>query len=305
MAEAPAASFLAPLVEEYLRYLQHERKYSPLTVAGRRRDLARLEVYGVSAQWRRLDQIDAHGVRGFIAALHREGRDPVTLHRYLSSLRGFFGHQVRLQRLAANPAAGVRAPRVRRKLPGVISAEALGAALDQPAAGPHAALDRAIAEILYSAGLRLSELHGLDADQVSRGQTELVITGKGRKQRVVMLGRQARAALDAWLAVRTHAANADEPALWVSARGRRLSRTAIAMALKRWARAAGLPGRIHPHRLRHSFATHLLENSGDLRAVQELLGHAHLATTQVYTHLDWKRLAKVYDAAHPRATRKK
>ena len=296
-----AASFLAPLIAEYLHYLRHERQYSPNTLSGRGRDLARFGQYCAKAALREPGQIDSHLVRGFVTALHREGRDPVTLHRYLSSVRSFLGYQVRLRRLDANPAAGVRAPKIRRKLPGVISADALTAALNQAIGGPTAALDRAIAELLYSAGLRLSELHGLDAAGLNHGERELTVTGKGRKQRVVMIGAPARAALDQWLRQRAGLAAPDEPALLVSRGGRRLSRSGIGAALKRWARAAGLPGRIHPHRLRHSFATHLLENSGDLRAVQELLGHAHLTTTQVYTHLDWKRLAKVYDAAHPRA----
>lgn len=299
-----AATFLTPLIAEYLQYLRHEKKYSPHTLSGRRRDLGRLEQYLARSAIHSLAQVDAHGVRGFISALHREGLDPVTLHRYLSSVRSFLAYHVRQRRLEANPAAGVRAPKIRRKLPGVISADALNAALDQPAAGKSGVLDVAIAELLYSGGLRLAELHALDAEQVRRGERELVITGKGRKQRVVMVGARARKALDEWLQLRSRWAAPEEAALLVSPRGGRLSRSAIAAALKRWATAAGLPGRIHPHRLRHSFATHLLENSGDLRAVQELLGHAHLTTTQVYTHLDWKRLAKIYDGAHPRAKRK-
>lgn len=299
-----AATFLAPLVAEYLQYLRHEKKYSPHTLSGRAGDLAHLQRYAEKSALRSLAQLDAHAVRGFIATLHREGRDPVTLHRYLSSVRSFLTYQVRQRRLEANPAAGVRAPKIRRRLPGVITADALNAALDRPLTGNHAVLDRALVELLYSAGLRLSELHGLDAEALRRGERELTITGKGNKQRVVMIGSRARAALDEWLRQRAERAASGESALFVSPAGRRLSRSAIAAALRRWALAAGLPGRIHPHRLRHSFATHLLENSGDLRAVQELLGHAHLTTTQVYTHLDWKRLAQIYDGAHPRARRK-
>jgi integrase/recombinase XerC len=298
------ASFLQPLIDEYLRYLAHERKYSPRTIDGRRRDLVRYASYCAGAGLRALQQIDGHGVRAFIAALHREGRDPVTLHRYLSSVRALLGYQVRQRRLEANPALSVRAPRVRRKLPGVIGADALNAALDRPLSGRDAVLDRAIVELLYSSGLRLGELHALDCEAVDHGQTELSIVGKGGRQRLVLIGARARAALDAWLPQRAMRAAPGETALWVSARGTRLSRSGIAAALKRWARQSGLPGRIHPHRLRHSFATHLLENSGDLRAVQEMLGHAHLTTTQVYTHLDWKRLAQIYDRAHPRAQRK-
>lgn len=296
--------FLDPLVADYLHYLRHEKKYSPHTLSGRERDLRRFGAYCDKARLKALEQVDSHLVRGFIASLHREGRQAVTLHRDLSSLRAFFTYLLRQGRLPANPAAGVRAPRLRRKLPGVISADALGAALEQPLSGEHAALDRAIVELLYSAGLRLSELHGLDAASLAQGERELTVTGKGSKQRIVMIGSKARAALDAWLAQRALVAGVGETALFVSSRGSRLTRSGIAAALKRWALATGLPGRIHPHRLRHSFATHLLENSGDLRAVQEMLGHAHLSTTQIYTHLDWKRLAQVYDGAHPRAKRR-
>lgn len=305
MPAAPAPlSPLHGLIAEYLDVLRDQRKYSAWTREGRSRDLARFAAYCAAARIDNPARIDTHLLRGFVATLHREGRQPATLHRYLSSVRSFLRHQVAQGRLAANPADGVRAPRLRRKLPGVIAADELGAALDRRPEGELPQRDHAMVELFYSAGLRLSELWSLDVQDFTRGQTEANVTGKGSKQRVVLIGAQARAALDAWLVLRPQFAAESEPALFVSRQGRRLSRRAIGQRLKVWAQAAGLNARLHPHRLRHSFATHLLENSGDLRAVQELLGHANLSTTQIYTHLDWKHLARAYDGAHPRARRK-
>jgi integrase/recombinase XerC len=297
-------SFLAPLIAGYRDYLRQEKHYAANTIAAAGRDLALFAGYCDKAGIRTLDAIDAHTVRSFIAALHRDGRQPVSLHRYLSMLRTFFKYQIRRGRMAANPAAGVRAPKFRRKLPGVITADELSAALDQPAQDTEDKRNSAIVELFYSCGLRLAELHGLDASRFNAGQTELTVLGKGSKERAVLVGAKARKALDAWLSVRGQSVAPDEPALFTGRGGGRLSRGAIGQALKRWAAQRGLSSHLHPHRLRHSFATHLLENSGDLRGVQELLGHANLSTTQIYTHLDWKHLAKVYDRAHPRAKRK-
>lgn len=298
--------FLGPLIAEYLGYLQHERRVSAHTIMATRRDMTAFAGYCEQVRLLRLEQIDSHLIRGYIATQHREGHQPVSLHRYLSTLRGFFRWQLRQQRLAANPAQAVRAPKLRRRLPQVIAAEPLNAALDRglkaEADDALAQRDQAVIELFYSAGLRLAELQGLDLQALTAGG-ELTVTGKGRKQRVVMVGAQARRALDAWLRIRGEYADADEPALFVSIRGSRLSRNAIAQRLRAWALRHELGVHLHPHRLRHSFATHMLENSGNLRAVQELLGHAHLATTQIYTHLDWQHLATVYDAAHPRAKR--
>ncbi len=300
--EPPA--FFDPLIAEYLDYLTHERRYSPHTRSASANDLAQFAEYCGKARITTLTQIDSHVVRAWISTQHRAGREPVSLHRYLSTLRGFMRLQLRKGRLQANPAQAVRAPKLRRSLPQVIAAEPLGHALDQLPPDDLGVRDRAMVELFYSAGLRLAELQQLDEAAVAGGQ-ELRVTGKGNKQRVVMIGSQARGALDAWLRLRGSYAKADELALFVSQRGDRLSRASIGQRLKVWAQQAELGVPLHPHRLRHSFATHLLENSGDLRAVQELLGHAHLSTTQIYTHLDWKRLATVYDQAHPRAKRNK
>jgi len=303
MSDAPE-SFLTPLIAEYCAYLAQEKHYSPHTIEGAQRDLRLFAGYCAKARISSLAPIDAHTIRGFIAALHREGRQPVSLHRYLSILRGFFKFQIRRGRMSANPGVGVRAPKFRRKLPGVITADELNGALDQPAQDDDDTRDGAIVELFYSCGLRLSELHSIDAASLSAGQIELTVLGKGGKERVVHVGKQARSALDAWFGVRALRAAPDEKALFVGRGGRRLSRASMGPALKKWAIRHGLAANLHPHRLRHSFATHLLENSGDLRGVQELLGHANLSTTQIYTHLDWKHLAKIYDQAHPRAKKR-
>lgn len=299
-----AESPLAALIREYLDYLRYEKRYSPLTVGGRAHDLAQFADYCARAGFADVAALTTHQLRAYISAQHRQGLQPVTLHRHLSSLRGLFGHLVRQQRLQANPAVAVRAPKVQRHLPGVITADALNTALDQPPVGDMEARNHTIIELFYSAGLRLAELCSLDVSAVDQGQCEIRIVGKGNRQRVVMIGGKARAALNGWLPLRAKLAKPGETALFVGSRGQRISRSVIATGLKQWALARGLPGQLHPHRLRHSFATHLLENTGDLRAVQELLGHANLTTTQIYTHLDWKHLARIYDGAHPRARRK-
>lgn len=300
----PVPAFLVQSVGDYLQYLRHEKRYSPRTLAASGNDLAQFSAYCARAQLPSLAQIDSHLIRAYIAAQHRDGKEAATLHRQLSTLRSWLRYLLRERRVTANPATVVRAPKLRRKLPGVIDAETLGNALDRDVGDDDLAVrDRAIIELFYSAGLRLAELHELDAATLAATPQELTVTGKGGRQRIVMLGGKARTALRAWLTRRGEFAAAGERALFVSTRGTRLSRTAIGQRLRAWAQRQALGAHLHPHRLRHSFATHMLENSGDLRAVQELLGHAQLSTTQIYTHLDWQRLAAVYDGAHPRARR--
>jgi integrase/recombinase XerC len=299
-----ASSAFATQIERYLEYLRHEKRYSPNTLSGRARDLAQFTAYCERAKFSDIHSLTAHDVRAYVSARHREGLQAVTLHRHLSSLRNWLAYLVKQQVLDANPAKLVRAPKIRRHLPSVITADALNAALDQSPQDEMDIRNHAIVELLYSAGLRRAELIGLNADDVNQAQREIRIIGKGNRQRVAMIGDKARAALDAWLRVRDRHAVVDEAALFVGGRGRRLSTSTLAASLKQWARLHKLESHLHPHRLRHSFATHLLENTGDLRAVQELLGHANLSTTQIYTHLDWKHLAQVYDDAHPRSRRK-
>lgn len=301
----PATPPFGAEIAEYLAYLRHEKRYSPHTLTASEKDLLAFAAYCAQARISRLEQIDQHTVRGFIAARHRAGIEPASLHRYLSSLRGFFKRQVHAARLQANPATAVRGPKLRRKLPAVIPMETLNETLDRPVEGSWAERDQAIAELFYSTGMRLSELHDLDLAQVAGGQTEVTVNGKGGRQRIVMIGSKAQAALKAWLEQRPTAASPGENALFVGRNGQRATRAIIGQRLKLWAQRAGLGTHLHPHRLRHSFATHLLSETGDLRAVQEMLGHAHLSTTQIYTNLDFKRLTEVYDQAHPRAKRSK
>lgn len=300
MASATATAF-ARAVDAHLAMLRDARRASPHTVAATARDLGAFMAYCTQAGIDDPERVSVHQVRGWMTRLHRDGHQPVSLQRYLSSVRGFYRHRLQQGLATANPAVGVRAPRHRRKLPDVIDAERLGQALAAPAVDPRDCRDQALVEVFYSTGLRLAELQGLDACQVDAGQTELRVLGKGRKERVVWLGRQARAAIDAWLTVRAAWRRGDEAALFLNPRGSRLSRTGVAQALKGWAARRGLGAHLHPHRLRHAFATHMLEESGDLRAVQELLGHANLSTTQIYTQVEFRQLAEVYDRSHPRA----
>jgi HslV component of HslUV peptidase. Threonine peptidase. MEROPS family T01B len=289
---------------DYLESLR-QRRLSAHSLLAVSRDLADFDGYCVRAGCRPL-AVDLHQVRGWIADLHRRGLAPASIRRRLSSLRAWLRFETERGRLSANPAQGVRAPRSPRRLPKSVDAEALNQALDRPVQGALAIRDHAIAELFYSAGLRLAELQSLriDGGWQHGVPATLRVLGKGGKTRQVPVGRRAREALAVWLRERAALAAADQPALFVGRHGQALGGRSIELRLAHWARAAGLPGHLHPHRLRHAFATHLLAGSGDLRAVQELLGHANLATTQIYTQLDWQALARVYDQAHPRARRR-
>lgn len=292
-------------LEAYLQQLRSVRRASAGTVSGRGRDLAAFAAYCREAGLDRYAQMDLPQIRGYVAALRRRKCSGATVRRHLSSLRSFFRYLIERGVVRSNPALDVRAPRQPQALPRTLSPDDVRTLVEAPHDDSAASLrDRAVLELFYSSGLRLAELQGLNVDALQGDLSEVRVTGKGSRQRVVPVGRKAREALRAWLRCRPELAPAGEPALFVSRRGRRLSRGAIQQRLKHWARQAGLGVRVHPHRLRHSFATHLLEESGDLRAVQELLGHANLSTTQVYTHLDFAHLARVYDSAHPRARRK-
>lgn len=289
----------------YLERLRSVRRASPATVGGRRRDLGRFMAWCREAKLQDLSQLDAHAVRGYVASLRRGKAGSATVKRHLSSLRQFFKHLVDRGALKFNPAVEVRAPKQPQALPKTLSKEDAVRLVEAPAGdGAEVARDRALLELFYSSGLRLAELHALEPHAFESDLSEVRVTGKGNKTRIVPVGRKAREALRAWLRRRAELANAGEAALFVSNRGSRLSRGAIQQRLRYWAKRAGLGVRVFPHRLRHSFATHMLEESGDLRAVQELLGHASISTTQVYTHLDFAHLARVYDSAHPRARRK-
>jgi integrase/recombinase XerC len=291
-------------VAAFLDHLTHQRRLSPATREGYARDLDRLLAANPGVA---LDRIAAHTVRRTVAQLHAQGLGGRTLARMLSAWRSFFRWMARHHGLAANPCVGIRAPKVPKALPKALSPDAAQRLLDAPAESPLELRDKAMFELFYSSGLRLAELVSLDASQarsIARDR-EVTVTGKGSRTRTVPVGARAIEALDAWMLERADMAAPDEAALFVGARGRRIAHAVVQVALKRWALRAGLAEKVHPHVLRHSFASHVLQSSGDLRAVQEMLGHASISTTQVYTHLDFQHLAKAYDAAHPRARRKK
>ena len=294
-------------IDHYLASLRNERQLSPHTLKNYRRDLRQLEQFcdsqGIEA-WARLD---SQHIRQYVARRHRQGLGARSLQRELSAMRGFFDYLIRDNQLPGNPARDVQAPKVRRKLPQTLDVDRTSALLDEPnpdLADPLQLRDRAILELFYSSGLRLSELVMLDLDQLDLSEAQVRVRGKGNKSRLVPVGRPALNALRSWLNIRREFTLQDEQALFVSRQGRRISARNIQKRLRERARRLGLDISVHPHMLRHSFASHLLESSGDLRAVQELLGHSDIATTQIYTHLDFQHLAKVYDQAHPRARKK-
>ncbi|MCG5499319.1 tyrosine recombinase XerC [Ectothiorhodospira lacustris] len=305
---APEAALTDRRIQAYLGHLARERAYSPHTVSNYRRDLMVLRGYvpfhgaEPDSDW---SHVTVHDIRALVAARHRAGASGRSLQRLLSSVRGFFNYLIREGVVGANPAQGVRAPKTPRKLPEVLDVEEVGRLVEIPGDSLPALRDRAILELFYSSGLRLSELTSLDCTQLDLADGMVRVLGKGRKVRQVPVGRKAREALAAWLRVRAQWAAVDEPALFVARHGRRLTPRAIQKRMARRALAQGLERHVHPHLLRHSFASHMLESSQDLRAVQELLGHADIGTTQIYTHLDYQHLAQVYDAAHPRARRQK
>ncbi len=289
----------------FLDHLAHERRLSGNTVDAYRRDLddfaAEMKRLGIDDPRR----IDEHHVRGLIARRHREGLGPRSIQRLLSAIRSYYRYLLREGLADGNPAIAVKAPKARRKLPATLDTDTVSRLLDFEPDTPLAVRDKAMMELFYSSGLRLSELATLRWEQVDTASGLVRVTGKGRKTRLAPVGSYAVRALDAWRRVRGNFAGFEEPCVFVSQRGKPISERAIQERIRYWARRQGLPQRVYPHLLRHSFASHLLESSGDLRAVQELLGHADISTTQVYTHLDFQHLARVYDKAHPRAKKKK
>jgi len=304
MKKPPEEQFQSWL-DHFLDHLRHERRLSPHTLSNYQRDLQRIRAWCLNqgmAAWADLKQ---HHVRSFIATRHRQGISGSSLQRELSSLRTLFRYLQREKQADQNPAQGVRPPKVERKLPSVLDADQLGRLLDQPSDEPLAIRDLAMMELFYSSGLRLSELVSIDLADIDLADATVEVTGKGAKTRRLPIGEKARQSIEKWLVVRSGMVSPDESALFISQRGKRISPRTVQQRVHKKALENGMPTDIHPHMLRHSFASHLLESSGDLRAVQELLGHADISTTQIYTHLDFQHLAKVYDEAHPRARRKK
>ena len=293
---------MASLQQQFEAYLEHEKRYSVHTLSGYKCDLNQfLGWLKKSSKNKDIVNADSLDVRQWVASMHRQGMGGKTLQRKLSSLRSFYQFLVRKQHLKNNPAIDISAPKSARTLPSTLDADTLTQLLEIPADSILAIRDRAIMELFYSSGLRLSELTNLDVDDIDLEDNTLRATGKGNKTRMLPVGRKAQEALIKWKKNRTILANIDEQALFVSNKGKRISNRAIQQRLNHWRKKQGLEQHIHPHKLRHSFASHILESSGDLRAVQELLGHADISTTQIYTHLDFQHLAKVYDKAHPRA----
>jgi integrase/recombinase XerC len=294
------AAPLSAAIDAFLTQLR-ARHYSPATVDTYAFDLRHL--------LERVGEVDpagltTHAIRRTLSGLHAQGMAPKTLARTLSAWRSFFNYLARQDRVGANPCLGLRPPKGDKRLPNALSVDEMAHLLETGTEdNVWARRDSAMFELMYSSGLRRAELISLDLGQVNRAEAEVSVVGKGSKARIVPVGSRALAALERWLAVRDTVAR-DTPALFVGARGERISPGVLTQALRKLALRHGISAHVHPHALRHSFASHVLQSSGDLRAVQEMLGHASLSTTQVYTHLDFQHLATVYDAAHPRAKKK-
>jgi len=288
-------------IEAFLEHLRVERAMSPHTLDAYRRDLDALRDWAAAQEAGAPHALDGPALRRFVADEHRRGLSARSLQRRLSACRSYYAWLLRHGRIAANPAAGVRAPRAPRRLPQVLDVDEAVRLVEVPADTPLGLRDRALLELFYSSGLRLSELCALRWRDLGAGGT-VTVTGKGGKQRSVPVGSHARRALEAWRA--STGAGADD-FVFPGRGGGPIGQRAVQLRVRQLAMRQGLFKHVHPHMLRHSFASHVLESSGDLRGVQELLGHADIATTQIYTHLDFQHLAKVYDAAHPRAKRRR
>jgi integrase/recombinase XerC len=299
------------LIERFLSHLNVERRMSAHTVAAYRRDLLALAGFCEGREVQRWSALNNFQVRAFAAAEHAGGIAPRSIQRRLSAVRSFYEYLMREGHAKNNPALEVRAPKSKKRLPATLDADQMARLLDFRADDSLSTRDKAMMELFYSSGLRLSELVGLELAAVDLKDRTVRVLGKGSKTRIVPIGRHAIEALKQWFAERTALLrqksavdSANGGAVFVGKSGRPLSVRAVQLRVGLWARRQGLSMHVHPHMFRHSFATHLLESSGDLRGVQELLGHADISTTQIYTHLDFQHLASVYDAAHPRARRR-
>lgn len=290
-----------PLLNGYLEHLAHERRLSRHTVVSYARDIAALFAL---AEGTSLKELQPPHVRRCVAQLHARGLDGRSLARMLSAWRGFYNYLARDHGYAHNPCLGIRAPKAAKKLPQALSPDEAAQLMRVEGNDALAVRDRAMLELFYSSGLRLSELTALAPGDVNFQDATVRVTGKGSKTRIVPVGSHALAALKTWLPQREQIRGLTAKALFVGKSGAPLGPRAVEARVKHWATWLGLSSKVHPHTLRHSFASHLLQSSGDLRAVQDMLGHASISTTQVYTHLDFQHLAKVYDAAHPRAKKK-
>lgn len=298
-------------IDKFLSHLALERRMSSHTVAAYRRDLERLAAFCDRRRHDRWDNLENPHLRSFAASEHAGGLSPRSVQRRLSAARTFFGYLQRENSALHNPALDVRAPKAKKRLPATLDADQMGRLLDFRADDALSVRDKAIMELFYSSGLRLSELVGLDLTALDLRDRTVRVMGKGSKTRIVPIGKHAQTALAKWLELRARliarpgaARGGERDAVFLGRNGRPLSVRSVQLRVAAWARRRGLHMHLHPHMFRHSFATHLLESSGDLRAVQELLGHANIGTTQIYTHLDFNHLASVYESAHPRARRR-
>ncbi len=292
-----------PLLEGFLGHIAHQKRLSAHTQRNYRHACAALLELNPSVE---LGSITAHAVRRSIGRLHARGLSGKTLAQMLSAWRGWYSWLARHHGVKANPCAGIKAPKAEKRLPKTLSPDEAARLLEAAPGDGLEIRDKAMFELLYSSGLRLAELVSLDVSQAADmvSASEVTVTGKGSKTRTVPVGRKALASLREWMGARASHAKAGEAALFVGSRGERISPRVVQARLARWAARQGLGVGVHPHALRHSFASHVLQSSSDLRAVQEMLGHASISTTQVYTHLDFQYLSKAYDAAHPRARKK-
>ena len=288
-------------IDAFLGTLQHLSVHTRKAYAG---DLAFFLDYCSQLEVGKWQDVDGRQVRGYITQRHRQGTGGRSLRRNLSSIRAFYRYLLAAGEVTNNPAEGISAPKSEKRLPKTLDVDQTSRLVEIKGDKALTLRDRAILELMYSSGLRLAECVSLDIYSVDIRDGLVTVTGKGNKTRKVPVGNYALDAVGAWLKVRPQLAALDETALFVSTRGRRISARSVQQRLRHWALKQGLDTNVHPHMLRHSFATHLLESSGDLRAVQELLGHADISTTQVYTSLDFQHLASVYDQTHPRARKK-
>jgi len=288
----------------FYSYLSVERRMSAHTDSNYRGDLQRFVAHCDRHDVDDWERVDGQHVRAFAAAEFRRGSSPRSIQRRLSALRSFYNFLLRERAVKLNPAVDVQAPKAKKRLPATIDVDQMNRLLSFRTEQDMGVRDKAMMELFYSSGLRLSELVGLNLHDVDLADRTVRVLGKGSKTRVVPVGRFAVEAISRWLVERTKVAGIGNDALFVGMRGDRINQRTVQKQVAQWAQRQGLGVHVHPHMFRHSFATHILESSQDLRGVQELLGHANISTTQIYTHLDFQHLAKIYDAAHPRAKRK-
>ena len=299
------ANELTADVKMFVLHLEQERRMSIHTVSAYQRDLNRCIVFMEEHDLSMWNVMKTKQVRLFIAQLNREGLSGRSIQRHLSSLRSFYRYLIREEKVLTNPAQVVQAPKAGKRLPSSLDVDQVSGLLDHVDQESFIGCrDKAMMELFYSSGLRLAELARLDCRDIDLADKLVYVTGKGNKARVLPIGGQALKAIQLWLENRDKEGLFEAVALFITKQGGRLGVRSIQQRLKFWGKKQGISDHVHPHRLRHAFASHMLEATGDLRAVQELLGHADISTTQVYTHVDFQHLAKVYDGAHPRAKNK-